>query len=81
MEHILAAIGIHGPLAAVVLGAVLFMRSHTSVDEKHHAENIARFRSLEVTRREDLQRVYDAIQHTADQNTEILKLLARRGRD
>lgn len=78
MDQILLALGIHGPLAAAVFAAVLWGRSHTEVNEQHHKDNLERFKSLEATRRADLDRVYDAIQHTADQNTEILKLLASR---
>lgn len=78
MDEILKALGIHGPLAASVLGAVVWMRSHVSANDKQHAENIARFNAAASEHREDLRAVYAAIQHTADQNTEILKLLASR---
>jgi len=74
MNDILAAIGIHGPLAAVVLGAVMWGRTH-------HKEDHERFSKIEQDQKADIQRVYDAIQHTADQNTEILKLLAQRRQD
>lgn len=78
MDKLLELIGVHGPVAGVFLAMGAVLGFHIKEDRARTGQQDERFRLLEVTRREDLQRVYDAIQHTADQNTEILKLLANR---
>jgi len=78
MDALLAALQIHGPIAAVAIGLAVWGKSHARSDDKRHHEVGNRFQRLEETQRQDLQRVYDSIQHVADQNTRILELLAQR---
>ena len=84
MDAILAALELHGPIAAVAIGLVYIGRQHIKEDASHHHQVEERLRILETDRvvKADLERVYDRVERLSTElhsgQEKILALLAHR---
>jgi hypothetical protein len=78
MEAWLSTLQLHGPIAAMAMGLVVLGKIHAKSDDERHRGVSKRVQRLEDIQRADIRRVHDSIERVAQQNTEILKLLAQR---
>lgn len=84
MDKLLELIGVHGPVAGVLLAMGAVIGFHVKSDVKHRDRNEDRLRKLELTRasKSDVRRLHERIDglssQVAENQSELLQAISRR---